>query len=65
MNQQETTAVINLATALLPEIIALFRSKNPGLATMTDAQVTQAIAAAASQTIAVDEEWKRTHPPTS
>jgi len=66
MAQVDVNALIGLAMTELPTIITAlkdaFKKSNPNDPQPTDAQVIAAMLSAAATTIAIDENWKASHP---
>jgi|HubBroStandDraft_2_1064218.scaffolds.fasta_scaffold33720_1 hypothetical protein len=56
--------VIQELPGLISEIRSLFVTQNPGATPPTDAQVVAAYLAACASSIAVDDAWLASHPPT-
>jgi len=66
MAQVDVNALIGLAMTELPSIITslkdAFKKSNPNDPQPTDAQVIAAMLSAAASSIAIDENWKASHP---
>ena len=67
MAQVDVNALIGLAVTELPTIITAlktaFTKANPSAPLPTDAQFIAAMLSAAASSIAIDENWKVSHPP--
>lgn len=68
MANDNVAAIANVAVTVLPEILALVRSRHaaadPGAPTPTDADVLRGLETAVKDSIAKDDEWLAAHPPT-
>lgn len=62
----DPNALVNVGVAILPEVLALFRSRHaaadPNAPTPTDAEVLAGLKAAVEQSIATDNDWLARHP---
>ena len=63
----DVAGLVNVATSLLPSIMALIRdahgNANPDAPPLTDADVFAALQAAVESSVVKDETWKQQHPP--